>query len=139
MIGGEISNNTSTTRGGGVYVDSNCTITVSGGTISGNSSSYGGGVYVFGTFIMESGTISGNTASGNGGGVGVGSSGVFTKTGGVIYGINENGTDDDDKPLKNTAQTNGSAIYSAAGPKYRNNTVESGQNLSTSNDDNWTD
>jgi hypothetical protein len=51
-----------------------------------SSSSYGGGVYVFGgTFTMEGGTITGNTAYGNrnGGGVYV-SGGTFTMKGGTI-------------------------------------------------------
>lgn len=86
MYGGEISNNTGET-GGGVYVGQNCTFTLEGGTISGNTASGhknqnptisgqyavdgGGGVYLdsFGKFNMTGGEISGNTATGNGGGV----------------------------------------------------------------------
>ena len=99
MNGGEISDNTYSYSGGGVYVSSG-TFTMNGGEISGNtvtaySSAYGGGVYVGGgTFTMNDGEISGNTVSypyfgnsysGGGGGVYVGS-GTFTKTGGTITG-----------------------------------------------------
>jgi len=69
--------------GGGVSVGGG-TFTMSGGSISGNTS-YGGGVYVSsGTFTMDGGTISGNTAS-SGGGVFI-SSGTFTMSGGSISG-----------------------------------------------------
>ena len=86
MYGGDISNNTGE-AGGGVYVGQNCTFTLAGGKISGNtangrknqnptiSGQYavdgGGGVYLdsFGKFNMTGGEISGNTATGNGGGV----------------------------------------------------------------------
>jgi hypothetical protein len=74
MTGGTISgNNTSSTvyGGGGVLVDSG-TFTMSGGTITGNTSTFigGGGVYICngGTFTMEVGTISWNTADTYGGG-----------------------------------------------------------------------
>ncbi|MDR0706991.1 MAG: hypothetical protein LBF60_03815, partial [Treponema sp.] len=67
----------------GVYVDGG-SFTMSGGTISGNTESIGGGgVYVFsGSFTMSGGTISGDTASAFGGGVYVSSSGRFVKRGG---------------------------------------------------------
>jgi parallel beta-helix repeat protein/predicted outer membrane repeat protein len=99
MSGGEISGNTASYYGGGVYVSG--TFTMSGGEISGNtaSSTSGGGVYVYGTFTMSGGEISGNTASGSGGyggGVCVSSSGTFKKqpaigssTSGIIYGYTE--------------------------------------------------
>jgi hypothetical protein len=57
---------------------------MSDGEISGNTaSSYGGGVYVgyYGTFTMEGGKISGNTAHNQGGGVYV-DHGTFIKNGG---------------------------------------------------------
>jgi hypothetical protein len=79
--------------GGGVYVDSNGTFTMSGGEIAGNTAyRYGGGVYVDsnGTFTMSGGEIAGNTASSSysssyGGGVYV-SGGTFTMSGGEIAG-----------------------------------------------------
>ena len=50
-----------------------------------STSYYGGGVSVYGTFIMNGGEISGNTATNSGGGVYVGG-GTFTMTGGEISG-----------------------------------------------------
>ena len=85
MDGGTISGNTTEYGGGGVYV-SGGTFTMNGGTIAGNVAEAGGGVYVDGgTFTMNSGTISGNTAA-DGGGVCVAWSGTFTMTDGIISG-----------------------------------------------------
>jgi hypothetical protein len=90
--GGEISGNTVSSSGGGVYVNGGA-FTMSGGEISGNTAaSSGGGVYVSGgTFTMSGGEISGNTVSSSssssyGGGVYVYSSGTFTMSGGTISG-----------------------------------------------------
>jgi hypothetical protein len=74
-------NNSPSSSGSGVSVESG-TFIMRGGTISDNSSSYGG-VYVGGTFTMSGGTISGNSSSG-GGGVVVQNSGIFTISGGTI-------------------------------------------------------
>ena len=72
---GTISNN-SGRNGGGVFC--NNAMTMSGGTISGNSSTTtgtserdfgGGGVYCYVSMVMSAGTISGNKAAKNGGGV----------------------------------------------------------------------
>jgi hypothetical protein len=63
-----------------------------GSKLRSNTSSYGGGVYVDGTFTMEGGEISGNTASSSffsssyGGGVYISSVGTFTMSGGEISG-----------------------------------------------------
>jgi hypothetical protein len=122
--GSKISGNTSSSYGGGVYV-ADGTFIMSGGTISGNtssSSSYGGGVYVdSGTFTMSGGTISGNTSSSSyGGGVCV-NNGTFTKqSGGIIYGTNVL-----DEALKNTSQSDsyGHAVYVQSGDKKRNITA----------------
>jgi parallel beta-helix repeat protein len=66
MINGTISGNTTSTNGGGVYVDNNAVFTMSGGEIAGNSATgtgangKGGGVYVrYGTLTMSGGTIFG--------------------------------------------------------------------------------
>ncbi|MDE7439928.1 MAG: cadherin-like beta sandwich domain-containing protein [Clostridia bacterium] len=67
MSGGEIINNealSADTFGGGVNANE---FTMTGGTISGNRASDGGGVFVGGTFEMSGGTISGNRASYDGG------------------------------------------------------------------------
>jgi hypothetical protein len=101
---------------------------MSGGTITGNAASNGGGVHISGgTFTMSGGTITDNTAS-NGGGVYVGDySGTFIKKGGTIYGdtdaIAGNGNVTD-----NTATSgNGHAVY--AGNKRRNITADTQVNL----------
>jgi hypothetical protein len=109
--------------GGGVYVADGGTFTMQGGaSVSGNTASassdsgpysYGGGVYVaqYGTFTMQDdASVSGNTASDSGpysygGGVYAAGGGTLAKTGGVIYGS------DADGDLKNTAGTNGHAVY----------------------------
>ena len=93
MKSGKISDNEmgSSFTNGGVHVgstaDSTTTstavFTMSGGSITGNTSSKnGGGVYVdeTGTFEMTGGDITGNTSSSNGGGVYVASGGTFTMT-----------------------------------------------------------
>jgi len=105
-IAGNSNSLSSLSFGGGVsvkgrYVNGESvrgTFTMNGGTISGNSSHYGGGVYVNsdGTFIMNGGTISGNTAfysnsnpnsfPNGGGGVYVQDYGIFTMKGGAISG-----------------------------------------------------
>jgi len=117
MNGGAISNNTANS-GGGVY-SINSLITMNGGAISGNTanssdsnSGNGGGVYLGGginTFTMNGGAISGNTAR-SGGGVYLSTLGTpeafFRIVTGTIYGSNENDTN-----LKNTAATNGAALY----------------------------
>jgi hypothetical protein len=89
--GSRITGNSSSSPGGGVYVGSG-TFTMSGGAVSGNSSSYsyggGGGVYVGnGTFTMSGGAVSGNSSSSYGGGGGVYvNSGTFTMSGGAVSG-----------------------------------------------------
>jgi hypothetical protein len=129
-----------------VYIDSDGSFTMNGGTISRNTTFYyvsynpyspasydnpsgdGGGVYVGtptqnrkGSFIMNGGVISGNSAR-IGGGVRVW--GDFTKTGGIIYG------NDAGEYIQNWASPQyGAAIY-AGGPK-RDTTVGADQNLST--------
>jgi hypothetical protein len=113
MSGGEISGNTSSSYGGGV--NNGGTFTMSGGEISGNTSSSGGGVYLdsYGTFTMSDGTISGNTASTNGGGVYAYSNSRFTKTGGTIYGYASG--DSNSNTVKNSSGTvltnRGHAVY----------------------------
>jgi uncharacterized membrane protein len=68
-------------------------LTMTGGTVSGNSAVYGGGVKMdSGQFTMSGGLISANTATvgtntpGGGGGVRVGTGTTFTMTGGEISG-----------------------------------------------------
>jgi hypothetical protein len=79
---------------GGVMVGPGSSFTMNGGTISGNSASRGGGVYIDrGSLTMNGGTIGGNSANGDysgGGGVYV-DSGNFTMSGGTISGNSANG------------------------------------------------
>ena len=100
---GTISGNTSSSAGGGVYVNYNANFTMSGGVINGNTTnSNGGGVFVNtlnydgGTFSMTGGTISGNTSV-SGGGVFVSGYGDFTISNGNIS--------------NNTASSNGGGVY----------------------------
>ena len=75
-----------------------------GGTISGNTADYGGGVSMEGksVFNMYGGIISGNTANMMGGGVYVGGSSIFNMTGGVISG---------NKTTYDSANGGGVAVY----------------------------
>ena len=86
-------NNAFESHGGGVYIYSNCTFTMKGGSIDGNTvsstSNHGGGVFVYGTFTMENGIITKNSSEqGNGGGVNIDSDGEFTMKGGTISANN---------------------------------------------------
>jgi hypothetical protein len=96
--GGTVTGNTAAVYsgfGGGVFVNSGATFVLDGGivsnnTISGSSDARGGGVFVWGTFTMNSGTITGNNATNTGtlgargAGVYVEISGIFTMMGGTI-------------------------------------------------------
>ena len=88
LTSGEISENNvdyephnSDTDGGGVYNWG--TFIMNGGTIQKNSAHNGGGVYSIVSFEMSDGTFSENTASGTGGGVD--NLGTFTMTDGTFY------------------------------------------------------
>lgn len=95
MSGGEISGNTTTNNGGGVY-NQNSNFIMSGGKIDGNtagniasSDSNGGGIYLnASTFTMSGGEICKNTSTNKGGGVfleGTATSkSTFTMGGGTI-------------------------------------------------------
>jgi predicted outer membrane repeat protein len=93
-------------QGSGIYVYEGCSLTISGGTITGNRADkiegegtnygYGGGIENHGTLTITGGVITGNTAGQFGGGIH--NEGTLTITGGTITG--------------NTAGTYGGAIYS---------------------------
>jgi len=97
--------------GGGVYISSGI-FTMNGGTISGNSSTGGGGVYVGneGAFTMNNGTISGNT----GGGVWV-HSGRFTMNDGAINGNKSTNYRYLDQPSKLMGGYTGGGVYVIGG------------------------
>lgn len=90
------------------------TLNMSGGTITGNKTIYGGtnrygdggGVYVSGTFKMSGGVITNNEASNNGGGIALASGATFEMTGGTISG--------------NRTSNNGGGVY-VTDAKYINN------------------
>jgi hypothetical protein len=107
MSGGTIKNNTGKNAGGGVYLNgSNFKFT--GGSIEGNSAHLGGGVLIHGgEFNMRGGSIGGNNARIDGGGLFV-SRGTFEKTGGIIYGA-----DEDDVLLRNIAGNKGHAVFTS--------------------------
>jgi hypothetical protein len=91
------------TGSGGVYV-SGATFTKTGGTISENTASYGGGVYLYVysdsvTFTMKGGTIRENKATGGNGG------GVYA-SGSVIFTMSSNAA-----ITGNTASANGGGVY----------------------------
>lgn len=88
--GSHITDNISSSNGGGVYIRNNGTFNLNGGKITANilSSDYssGGGVYISGgIFNMNDGEISENMSSYSGGGVYITNNGTFTMNGGKIY------------------------------------------------------
>lgn len=94
MTGGTIGGNTAAASGGGVFVE-NGSLAMNGGSISGNASANGGGgvcVGAGGTFTMSTGGISGNTTAGNGGGV-YANEGTFIMNGGSISGNTAEGNE----------------------------------------------
>ena len=130
MNGGEIKNNTvpnasaNTHGGGGVYLycRNPVTFTMTGGTISGNSAYYGGGVYAnyYSSrtnckFTLEDGEISGNTATKNGGGVYVYAKATMT-----------NG-----KITKNTAGDAGGGVYVVSNATFSMSDGEISENKAT--------
>ncbi len=107
---------------GGIYIDDGGTFNLSSGTIAGNKSSNGGGVYVYGTFNMQGGAIRGNKADNEGGGVYLRVGNFFTMSGGVIsdnYANNGGGVYcasmfnaiGDIEITNNTAISNGGGVY----------------------------
>jgi hypothetical protein len=137
MEGGEISGNNTTGFGGGVTLGNVGSFTMKTGKISDNTAISGGGVYLSGgsSFTMEDGEISGNTAIyGTGGGVFVGA-GRFKKTGGTIYGDDDNNPDNGNAEDNTVASgnTNGHAVYMSNyyDEYYRDATLGTGDDIST--------
>jgi hypothetical protein len=90
---------------------------------------------------MKGGIIRNNSVLGSGGGVHVDSGGIFSKTGGTIYGGNES-----PNALKNnTANNGGNAVNVASNTsaipnrlaKERNNTAGPSVNLNSETIENW--
>jgi predicted outer membrane repeat protein len=148
--GNSVSSDYHESRGGGVYVGIG-TFAMSGGTVSGNSSSQdGGGVYTAGAFTMSGGEVSGNSSQ-VGGGVHVGETrvsgggyvaGTFSMSGGEISGnsssfgsgvsVYNNGTFSmsDGTISGNTAEGNGGGVYVYNGTFSMNGGSVSGNILS---------
>jgi hypothetical protein len=87
----------STVATGSVYVGTNGTLKMTGGTIAGNEFANNGlqgtaGVYVDGTFIMSGGAITNNTSSNSGAGVYVNNGTIALKSHAEIYGNTKDGT-----------------------------------------------
>lgn len=82
-LSGTISDNTAGYMAGGIYISG--TATMSGGTISGNSTN---GITLAGTFTMTGGSITENSSSDvlHAGGITVTDTGIFNKTGGTVSG-----------------------------------------------------
>ena len=101
--------------GGGIYLDADITATMDGGEISGNSAistgqSSGGGIWVKGTFTLNSGKISNNVKDGQwNGGAGAFVSGTFTMNGGEVSGNIDTCTE------KETQTIGGGAFYVMGG------------------------
>ncbi|MCL2409365.1 MAG: InlB B-repeat-containing protein [Oscillospiraceae bacterium] len=102
MTGGTISGNTATMGGGALDIE-NGYATISGGTISGNvvtsASGFGGGIYLKAANLTMSGGTISNNRANNGGGIYVDSSGLINMTGGTIS--------------NNVAAANGGGIFTA--------------------------
>lgn len=104
MLGGEISENTSSEAGGGVYSYSNH-VRLLAGVIKNNRSNKGGGVYSEGntnlgysTLYMENVSITGNRATKQGGGMWscpTGDAKVYVSNGGLIEGNTADEAGDD--------------------------------------------
>lgn len=110
---GSISGNKVTTRGGGLYIfgGDSSSFSLTNGTISGNSAKFGGGIYLeTGTFTMSGGTISDNTSSGAGAAIYV-KNGKFTMDGGVII----NNTSTSASSNYDIYGARGSSVYLNAG------------------------
>jgi len=113
VVDSTFTQNVSSTSGGGMYLQSaggDATATITGTTISGNSASQGGGIYLFGGKV----TLSNTTISGN----------TTTDSGGAIYRAPVTGTE---LTLTNvTVASNSSAVVGAVhaiGPISVRNTI----------------
>ncbi len=88
MISGSITGNTATGSGGGVYAEG--TASVTGGSISNNNAANGGGVYVpsGGRMTLSRGTVSGNSCTGDGAGIHLAAGSTLNLSGSPSFGSN---------------------------------------------------
>ena len=120
MTGGTISGNSATNDGGGVYVGKKCTLTLGGSAaFTGNKAKWGGAIYLTdnSSMTMTSGTLTQNNASEQGGGV-------------FSYSDSSNCNLSGGTLEGNTAGKNGGAVYINKGalklsgsPVVKDNTV----------------
>jgi hypothetical protein len=153
----EATYNNQYSQGGGVYVGSGGSFTMSGGTISGNIASirwfgsstsgntyaHGGGVYNAGTFTMTGGTISGNRAYALGSSIircyayggGLYNAGTFRIASGTVYGTGEGDLSNTVDEV-NYGTSTGAALYNdgtAQRGTFNGETWVSAGNLGTNN------
>jgi CSLREA domain-containing protein len=97
-----LSGNQAATAGGGIFNSTGGTVSVSGGTFSGNIADNGGGILNYGSLsIGYNTTFSGNTAQTSGGGIFTSGTGTVTLT--------------DSTLMTNTAASYGGGLYSSGG------------------------
>lgn len=114
--------------GGGIYVFNGASLTLNGGTISGNTATNGGGIGGEGALTLNgSVVISNNTASNDGGGLYLYEHATFTVNGGTISGnkathgggaafnTSPTGLTINGGTITGNSANNGGAIYNASG------------------------
>jgi hypothetical protein len=149
MTGGLIANNNAAGNlsHAPVFISgAGSTFTMSGGEISGNRGPSAGAVSVYtggARFYMRGGVIRNNYATNSatdntGGGVSVRSAGIFEKTGGIIYGLDAQGSGNWNRINANPSPPdlhagNGYAVFvEGTPPKFRDNTSNVGDNKDAS-------
>lgn len=113
--------------GGGIYVFIGASLTLDGGTISGNTATNGGGIGGEGTLIINDGTITNNTATNDGGGLYLYERAAFTVNGGTIsdntathgggaaFNTSPSGLTINGGTISGNKANNGGGIYNASG------------------------
>lgn len=113
--------------GGGIYVFIGASLTLNGGTISGNTATNGGGIGGEGTLIINDGTITNNTATNDGGGLYLYERAAFTVNGGTIsnntathgggaaFNTSPSGLTINGGTISGNKANNGGGIYNASG------------------------
>ncbi|WP_461255214.1 beta strand repeat-containing protein [Treponema sp. R80B11-R83G3] len=137
--GAKITGNTiagsASSYGGGVYINSNATFIMSGGEISANSAATGGGVFLNNnaTFTMNGGKISGNSAPDSNGG---GGGGVYMNTN-VTFTMTSGEITTNDSPMGGGV-SNGQGIFIMEGGKISSNTAQFGGGVAMSSSGTFT-
>lgn len=102
---------------GGIFNGNTASLTITGSTVTENSSAYGAGVQNFGALNIEGSKVTRNSASSNGGGIFNGTSGSVTVT--------------DSKVKGNSASFGGGGIFNGGGNLTIKNTAVSGNSLAS--------